>query len=85
LLEDDGTLQPQARQDLAQLAYEEAERLNRLVSNLLDMTRLEAGVRIEKEWQSLEEVIGIALNRLETRLQDHPLTTSLPPGLPLIL
>ncbi|MBI5959376.1 MAG: sensor histidine kinase KdpD, partial [Chloroflexi bacterium] len=83
LLEDDGTLLPQARHDLAQLAFEEAERLNRLVSNLLDMTRLEAGVRIEKEWQSLEEVIGIALNRLETRLQDHPLTTSLPPHLPL--
>ncbi len=84
LLEDDGTLQPQARQDLAQLAYEEAERLNRLVSNLLDMTRLEAGVRIDKEWQSLEEVIGIALNRLEKRLHDHPLTAALPPDLRLI-
>jgi len=69
---------------LAQLAYEEAERLNRLVGNLLDMTRLEAGVQIEKEWQSLEEVIGIALNRLEARLEDRRLTTSLPPDLPLI-
>jgi two-component system sensor histidine kinase KdpD len=48
------------------------------------MTRLEAGVRIEKEWQSLEEVIGIALNRLEARLRDHPLSTTLPPDLPLI-
>jgi two-component system sensor histidine kinase KdpD len=84
LLDDDGTLTPQARRELAQLAYEEAERLNRLVGNLLDMTRLEAGVRIEKEWQSLEEVIGIALNRLESRLQDHPLTTALPLDLPLI-
>jgi two-component system sensor histidine kinase KdpD len=84
LLEDDGTLQPQARRELAQLAYEEAERLNRLVGNLLDMTRLEAGIQIEKEWQSLEEVIGIALNRLEKRLHEHPLTTSLPPDLPLI-
>ncbi len=84
LLDDDGTLDPQGRRELAQLAYEEAERLNRLVGNLLDMTRLEAGVRIEKEWQSLEEVIGIALNRLEKRLQDHPLTASLPPNLPLL-
>jgi two-component system sensor histidine kinase KdpD len=84
LLDDDGSLAPQARRELAQLAYEEAERLNRLVGNLLDMTRLEAGVRIEKDWQSLEEVIGVALNRLEARLQDHPLTTSLPPDLPLI-
>ncbi len=84
LLEDDGSLAPQARRELAQLAYEEAERLNRLVGNLLEMTRLEAGVGIQKEWQSLEEVTGIALNRLESRLHDHPLTTSLPPDLPLI-
>jgi len=84
LLDDDGSLAPQARRELAQLAYEEAERLNRLVGNLLDMTRLEAGVRIEKEWQSLEEVIGIALNRLDARLHDHPLMISLPPDLPLI-
>jgi len=84
LLDDDGSLAPQARRELAQLAYEEAERLNRLVGNLLDMTRLEAGVSIEKEWQSLEEVTGIALNRLEARLHDHPLTVSLPPDLPLI-
>ncbi|HEX3050468.1 MAG TPA: sensor histidine kinase KdpD [Aggregatilineaceae bacterium] len=84
LLEDDGSLDIQARHELAQLAYEEAERLNRMVGNLLDMTRLEAGVRIEKEWQPLEEVIGIALNRLESRLSNHPLTTSLPPDLPLI-
>jgi two-component system sensor histidine kinase KdpD len=84
LIEDDGSLPLLARRELAQLAYEEAERLNRLVSNLLDMTRLEAGVHIEKEWQSLEEVMGSALNRLEARLLDHPLTTSLPPELPLI-
>jgi two-component system sensor histidine kinase KdpD len=84
LRDDDGSLPMQARRELAQLAYEESERLNRLVVNLLDMTRLEAGVRIEKEWQSLEEVIGSALNRLDARLQDHPVSTSLPPVLPLI-
>src|SRR5690606_13242690 len=84
LLDDDGSLAPQARRELAQLAYDEAERLNRLVGNLLDMTRLEAGVRIEKEWQSPEEVIGIALTRLDARLHDHTLMISLPPDLPLI-
>ena len=44
-----------------QIAYEEAERLNRLLGNLLEMTRLESGgVQVDKEWQPLEEVIGSA-------------------------
>ena len=71
--------------ELAQIAYEEAERLNRLVGNLLDMTRLEGGgVRVEKEWQPLEEVVGTALMRLGAMLDDHPLTTHLPDDLPLV-
>ena len=44
---------------------EEAGRLNRLVNNLLEMTRLEAGaIHPRKEWQPLEEVIGSALARM---------------------
>ena len=71
--------------ELAQIAYEEAERLNRLVGNLLDMTRLEGGgVRVEKEWQPLEEVVGTALVHLGAMLDDHPLTTHLPDDLPLV-
>lgn len=72
-------------QELAQIAYEEAERLNRLVGNLLEMTRLESGtVTVEKEWQPLEEVVGTTLLRLEKLLADHPLTTALPDDLPLV-
>jgi two-component system sensor histidine kinase KdpD len=79
------------RFDLAQTAYHEAERLNRLVSNLLDMTRLEAGaIQVQKEWQPLDEVIGTAIARLEqsneeaAQLHTHPLTIDLPPDLPLV-
>jgi two-component system sensor histidine kinase KdpD len=72
-------------QELAQVAYEEAERLNRLLSNLLEMTRLESGnVKVEKEWQPLEEVVGTTLLRLERLLEDHPLKTHLPDDLPLV-
>jgi two-component system, OmpR family, sensor histidine kinase KdpD len=71
--------------ELAMVAYEEAERLNRLVGNLLQMTRLESGaVKVEKEWQPLEEVIGTTLLRLERLLIDHPLKTNLPDDLPLV-
>jgi len=85
LVEGATTLEPATRAELAQTAYDEAERLNRLVSNLLDMTKLESGaLQVQKEWQPLEEVVGAALTRLDEQLRDHPLTTSLAPDLPLI-
>jgi two-component system, OmpR family, sensor histidine kinase KdpD len=84
LVEGATTLEPATRVELAQTAYEEAERLNRLVSNLLDMTRLESGaLQVRKEWQPLEEVVGAALTRLDDRLRDHPVTASLPPDGPV--
>jgi two-component system sensor histidine kinase KdpD len=52
---------------------------------LLQVTRLESGaVQVHKEWQPLEEVIGAALTRLDTRLRNRPLMTNLPSDLPLI-
>jgi two-component system sensor histidine kinase KdpD len=59
--------------------------MTRLVANLLDMVRLEAGaLHVNKEWQPLEEVIGVALVLLEERLRDHPVETRLAAGLPLV-
>jgi two-component system sensor histidine kinase KdpD len=64
---------------------EEADRLNRLVGNLLTMTRLESGgVYVSKEWQLLDEVVGTALGRLELRAATHPIKTQIPPDLPLV-
>jgi two-component system sensor histidine kinase KdpD len=85
LLDDNAVLDPSTRHELCQTIAEEASRLNRLVNNLLDMTRLEAGaMQVHKEWQPLEEVVGAALTRLEAQLRDHPLTTHLPADLPLV-
>jgi two-component system, OmpR family, sensor histidine kinase KdpD len=85
LLTNDRTLAADDRHELAQVAYEEAERLNRLVGNLLEMTRLESGgIQVEKEWELLEEIVGSTLNRLGTRLDDHPIAVKLPPDLPLV-
>jgi len=78
-------LDAQTHDELAQLAYEEAQRLNRLVANLLDMTRLESGgLKLEREWQTLEEVVGTSLRRLGKRRSNHPFHAHLPPDLPLI-
>lgn len=79
------TLEPNARHELAQAIYSEAERLSRLVSNLLEMTRLEAGIiQLQKEWQPIEELVGAALNRLDAQLNQRALSTQLAPDLPLI-
>jgi two-component system sensor histidine kinase KdpD len=85
LLDEDLRLDPPTRHELLQTVHEEADRLNRLVSNLLTMTRLESGaVQVHKEWQPLEEVVGAALTRLEAPLGDRTLTTHLPADLPLV-
>jgi two-component system sensor histidine kinase KdpD len=85
LREEGATLAPPTRGELIDTAYDEANRLNRLVGNLLEMTRIEAGaVQVRKEWQPLEEVIGAALTRLERQLADRPLSTALPQDLPLV-
>ncbi len=67
-----------ARRDLAETIVQEAERLNRLVRNLLDMTRVEAGaLAIHKEWQPVEEVFGSALGAVESILGARPVKTDL--------
>jgi two-component system sensor histidine kinase KdpD len=72
------------RKLLLNTAHEEALRLNRLVRNLLDMTRLDAGaLGVRKEPQPLEEVVGAALNRLDDRLRDRTVATNIAEDLPL--
>jgi two-component system sensor histidine kinase KdpD len=73
------------RRELLKTILEESQRMNRLIANLLDMIRVESGaLQVQKEWQPLEEPVGVALIRLEERLRDHPVTVNLPPDLPLV-
>jgi two-component system sensor histidine kinase KdpD len=73
------------RRELLDAICEEAERLERLVANLLDMTRLDSGaVEPKREWVPLEEVVGGALTRLERRLGGRPVKISIPPDVPLV-
>jgi two-component system sensor histidine kinase KdpD len=65
--------------------YDEADRLSRLITNLLNIARLESGsLKLRKELQPLEEVVGAALNRLEKKLADRSVTISLPADLPMV-
>jgi two-component system sensor histidine kinase KdpD len=75
----------QARGELTHEIQQAAERLNRLVANLLDMLRLDAGrVQLRLEWCDVADVISVAVQRLEAALAQHPLTLNYQPHLPLV-
>jgi two-component system sensor histidine kinase KdpD len=79
------TLPSNLRRELLDSILDEAGHLNRLVANLLDMTRLEAGVlELHKDWQSLEEIVGASLAHLSQQLKSHPVVTHLQPDLPFM-
>jgi K+-sensing histidine kinase KdpD len=84
LLEEKERLPPPERQELIESIAEEAERLNRVVVKFLDMTRLDAGAELKRDWYPLEEIIGSALVRLEAALCGRAVTTDIPADLPLI-
>jgi two-component system, OmpR family, sensor histidine kinase KdpD len=74
LLEPGPGLDEEDRRTLLSSIHQEGVRLQRLVNNLLDLTRLEAGqVAVSKEWVPLEEVIGSVLNYLEAALAERSL------------
>ncbi len=84
-LVDDSKLPPETQHELLLSICDEAERLERLVANLLDMTRLDAGdIRINREWVPLEELVSSALTRLEPKLGDRSVAVDIPTDLPLI-
>ena len=62
-----------------------AQRMNAMVNNLLDMARLQSGaVRLNRQWQPIEEVVGSALQSIGQALSGHIVQTKLPRDLPLV-
>jgi two-component system sensor histidine kinase KdpD len=74
-----------AQVEIADAMKDEAHRMSALVGNLLDMARIESGdVKLNLEWQPLEEVVGSALNATRSMLKLHTLEVRLPRDLPLV-
>jgi K+-sensing histidine kinase KdpD len=77
-------LDPHERREFSRMVAEEAMRLNRLVGNLLELTRLESGcVTTKPTPQAIEEVIGSALCRLDGQLVGRLVRTDVPEAIPL--
>ncbi|MGF6732924.1 K+-sensing histidine kinase KdpD [Paraburkholderia youngii] len=71
--------------ELAEGIYEEAMRMTGIVTNLLDMVRLQEGsMRLNRQWSSLEELIGAALAASRRLLCGRQVTTHVPHDLPLV-
>ena len=85
LAHDEGRLNEDTRRELAEHILEEAERLNRFVQNLLDMTRLSYG-KLAPRFDScdVQELLAGARKRVERLLGAHVLTMTIAPGLPML-
>jgi two-component system sensor histidine kinase KdpD len=85
LLNPSGTRDEGVRQELLETIVDETERLNRLVTNLLSVTRLESGrVRLNKGPEALDELLYGVLSRLGGRLEGRSVDVEIPPELPFV-
>lgn len=72
-LRDDGDkLPPETRAELLDSIVDDARRLERVLANLLQLTRVETGLQPAREWVPADELVGAALTRLEDAIGDRP-------------
>jgi two-component system sensor histidine kinase KdpD len=80
-----GNAHDDAQGELVDAIHEEALRMTGIVTNLLDMARLQAGsLKLNRQWSLLEETVGSALRDCRRTLARHPVQVSLPADLPLL-
>ena len=85
LLSEEVSWDSSVRKELLTAIDDEADHLNMVVGNLLDMSRLEAGVlKPKREWNILSEIVGGVLTRMRRLTEDHELVVDLPEDLPLL-
>jgi len=85
LLDYHGAIGEDDRRTLTETIRDEAERLNRFVQNLLDMTRLGSGaLRPNVDWVDLHDIVGRAIGRAERLLHGREVTIDIDPKLPLL-
>src|SRR5256885_4049526 len=76
---------PGGAADMLEQVRIQAQAMQRLVENLLDMARLQqGGVHLQREWLRLDEVVGSALRQMRARLGQHLVSTDVPASLPLL-
>ncbi len=85
LIDDCAAIDAATRLDLVHSIREDADALERHVRNMLDLTRLESGgIAAQRDWHSVEEVVGCAMRRVESLFADRAVGISIDPSMPLV-
>ncbi len=85
LLDREANIEPDVQRELLVSIRDEAERLSRLLNNLLAMTRVEGGaLELNASWQVPEDTIGAALRALEHRASARPIEVEVEPDVGLV-
>jgi two-component system sensor histidine kinase KdpD len=73
----------EARATLAKSIASRAHDMSELISNVLDLMRFESGhIPLRREWETIDDLVGLALSRVESRLGERQVTVDLPADLP---
>jgi two-component system sensor histidine kinase KdpD len=76
---------PASRRQLSTEIIANAERLNRVVSNLLDMSRFNSGkLVLKRDWHDLSDLISVTLDAHKTAMADHQVSVRIAEGMPLV-
>ena len=85
LLDTEGIYSGADREELLETVKEGADRMDRLVANLLDTARLESGMmQLKTDWCDIEDITGIALRRVHESIKQRPLVVHISEQLPLV-
>ncbi len=85
LLESETIYSASDRRELMETVRDGANRMDRVIANLLDTARLESGMmKLKNEWCDIEDIVGTALRRMRSSLSNRTITVNSPPALPLV-
>jgi two-component system sensor histidine kinase KdpD len=85
LLDRESKLTKTSREELLRTIDSGSRRMNRVITNLLDMVRLETGIfKFKRTLCDIQDIVGVALNEMGDVLQDRATAVDIPPDLPLV-
>lgn len=78
-------LDKEARLEMLQVIDEESDRLNRFISGLIDLARIDAGeLHLRRQWGTIDEIVSTALARAQPLTQDHEVEVQIDEELPAV-
>ena len=78
-------LDQESRLEMLQVIDEESDRLNRFITGLIDLARIDAGeLRLRRQWGAIDEIISTALARAQPLTQGHKVEVEIEPDLPVV-